>query len=336
MNLTKFFKSGIATLIILALGLVLLFTMNFNKSFDYTGGTMISINTTEFEIVEAKNKVNEVLAENDLRASFISAGENDMGDCLIVKYQIFENINKTNEKVRNDLFETFNYDSADILEEKYITMQTNAEPAYGAEIFIKAFLASLVAVVAVALYMVARHNLTSGFVMIAVAILDLGIMLSLTIIARIPISHYVGLAILGTIAVSISMSFLILNRINKNANDEKNVSLNNSQLVDMSAKENKNRNLYFGLAFIAALILIAIWVDGTASFMLLALILGILGCVFSSYYITPTLWARAYFRKIKKQKTTQEKSNTKKDMGMENLNDGNDDISGTVEIDDNN
>jgi len=183
--------------------------------------------------------------------------------------------------------------------------------------------------------MVARHNLTSGFVMIAVAILDLGIMLSLTIIARIPISHYIGLAILGTVAVSVAISFLILNRINKNSNDEKNISLNNDQLVDMSAKQNKNRNLYFGLAFITALILLAIWIDEAAGFMLTSLMFGVLGCVFSSYYITPTLWARAYFRKVKKRKTTQEKFDTKKETGK-SVENSNDDISEIFETDDRN
>lgn len=303
MNLTKFLKSGIVSLILIAVGLVLLLTAGFNKSFDFTGGTIISINIAEQEFDEAKLNVDKVLVKNNLRASFYGVGENDMGQCLIIKYQIFNDINSTNEQVYEDLFSSFEYDSNDILESKYINMQTNTLPAYGSEVFIKAILASLIALVGIAIYVIARYNLTTGFVLIATSILDLATMFSLTLITRIPISHFIDLAIFGIVGVSIFINFLMLNRINNNAKLEENATLSNRQLADMTVKENSKRNFYFGITFVATLLLLSIWIDSIASFALLSFVLGIITCIFSSYFITPTLWSLSFFRKIKKYKS---------------------------------
>lgn len=311
MNLTKIFKSGIASLFIIIIGFTLLLTVGFNKSFDFTGGTIISINIAELEFEDAKLKVNEVLAENNLYASSFVKGENDTGECLFVKYQVFEDINLINEQVYSDLFLAFDFDLLDDLEAKYIIMQTDTTPLYGSDVFIKGILASFVALIGVAIYIIARHNLTTGFVLVATAILDLGIMFSLTLITRIPISHFISLAILGTTVISLLINFLTLNRINENAKKEENAFFNNSKLVEMSIKESGMKSLYIGIIIIAMLLLISIGIESLASFALVSLLLGVFACVFSSYYIAPTLWALAYFRKTKKIKSSKVNKSSK-------------------------
>lgn len=302
MNLTKFLKAGLLTFLVLALGLVLYLTVDFNKSFDYTGGTVVSVSIKDTETSEAVEKINQALKDNNLNASSIVKGENENGVCFIIKYQIFENINIVNENFKNDLFQSFGYDITDALEESYIIIQTNTSPEFGTEILLKAFLAILVGLVAVALYMFARHNWTSGFAMIAVGILDLGLMLALTLISRLPISGYFIIAILGTVAFSIYASFMQLNTFNTNAKDEKLIKLSNGDITELSVNEQTKKIMYIAFALTASMLILGIWIGGMG-FTLLSLVLGLNVCVLSTRFITPALWALAFHRKTKKQKT---------------------------------
>lgn len=302
MNLTKFLKAGLLTFLVLALGLVLYLTVDFNKSFDYTGGTVVSVSIKDTETSEAVEKINQALKDNNLNASSIVKGENENGVCFIIKYQIFENINIVNENFKNDLFQSFGYDITDALEESYIIIQTNTSPEFGTEILLKAFLAILVGLVAVALYMFARHNRTSGFAMIAVGILDLGLMLALTLISRLPISGYFIIAILGTVAFSIYASFMQLNTFNTNAKDEKLIKLSNGDITELSVNEQTKKIMYIAFALTASMLILGIWIGGMG-FTLLSLVLGLNVCVLSTRFITPALWALAFHRKTKKQKT---------------------------------
>lgn len=302
MNLTKFLKASLLTFLILALGLVFYLTVDFNKSFDFTGGTVVSVNIKDTETSEAVDKINQALKDNNLNASSLIKGENENGICFIVKYQIFENIDTVNENFKNDLFQSFGYDITDALEESYIIMQTNTSPEFGAEIFFKAFLAILTGLVAVALYMFARHNWTSGFTMIAVGILDLALMLALTLIARLPINGYFIIAILGTVCFSIYASFMQLNAFNINAKDEKLIKLSNDDITELSIKEQTKKIMHIVFALTASMIILGIWMEGIG-FTLLSLILGLYASVFSTKFITPKLWSFAFHRKFKKQKT---------------------------------
>lgn len=304
MNLNKFLKSGLVPILILALGLVLLLTINFNKSFDFTGGTVVTVNIREYQVQEAVEKVNSALNENNLRASYLIEGENENGACLIIKYQVFENVNLVNDNFKDDLFEEFGYNESDVLEASYILMQTHVTPEFGTEMFLRAFIAVLVGLVAVAVYMFARHNLTSGFTMIAVAILDLGLMMALTLITRIPLNSYFVLAILGTAILSVILSLIKINNFNKNAKDEKFIKLSNNEITKISAKEENQKIINICIALVVPLLILAVLIDavGTA---IISLILGIIACVYSSNFIMPELWALAFHRKTKKQKATK-------------------------------
>lgn len=314
MNLNKLLKSGLVSILILALGLVLLLTVNFNKSFDFTGGTVVTLNIRDYEVQEAVEKVNTALSENNLVASYLVEGENENGICLIIKYQIFEDVNTVNENFENDLYESFGYDQSDMLEESYILMQTHTSPELGMEVFLKAFIAVLAGLVAVAVYMFARHNLTSGFTMIAVAILDLGLMMALTLITRIPVNGYFVIAILGTALFSITLSFIKLNAFNKDAKDENYIKLNNTEITNISNKEENAKIFKISLALIVALLISAVLLDAIG-IAVISLILGLFSCAFSSRFVTPELWALAFKRRTKKPKNTSKSAI--KDMAVE-------------------
>ena len=302
MNLTKFFKSGLASALVLVIGLAVLLGFDFNRGYDFTGGTVVQVNTTTYELQDAKNKINNVLSENNLQAYSISANaveEGSADDVIItVKYQIFTNVNATNEAVLEDIYTAFGYNSAD----RNVSMIGDLAGAYGTEVFVNAFLAVLVAVVACGIYLFARFNLATAFALIAQAIIDLGIMLAIVLIARIEISSMIGIAIIATTFISIMLGFVILNSLNRIANDTANAKKTNKEIAKLAFTEQSKNIFVFGLSIIVATLLLSFICGDIANGTLTAIAFGVLSCIFSALYITPTLWTLAYVKNIKQPK----------------------------------
>lgn len=306
MNLTKFFKSGLASALVLVIGLAVLLGFGFNKGYDFTGGTVVQVNTRNYELQIAKNKINNVLSENNLQAYSISANtveEGSADDVIItVKYQIFNNVNATNEAVLEDIYTAFGYNSADSIQVNYVSMIGNLAGAYGTEVFVNAFLAVLVALVACGIYLFARFNLATAFSLIAQAIVDLGIMLAIVLIARIEISSMIGITIIATTFISIMLGFVILNSLNRIANDTVNSKKTNKEIAKLAFTEQSKNVFVFGLSIIVATLLLSFICGDIASGTLTAIAFGVLSCIFSALYITPTLWTLAYVKNIKQPK----------------------------------
>lgn len=304
MNLTKFLKSGIIAVLILIVGLVLVCTVNFNRGYDFTGGTVITVNTTTYKTSEAYNKINKVLQNNQLSAYSIGEGENDNGVCIVVKYQLNNNLEK-NEDVLNGLFTSFGYDKSNELETTYIKMVTETSPAYSSLVFSNAFLASLITLVAVAIYMFFRHNWTTGFAVILAGILDIGLMLSLTAITRLSISFGIAFSIITTLIFSIIMSFMQLNRMNRKAKDEEFLKAPNKQIADTCVKEGLFQNIVICVSFAIALLVLAILVGGSVWSSIASIWFGIISVFFTITFIVPTLWTISFEKKVRQPKKQQ-------------------------------
>lgn len=306
MNLTKFFKSGLASAVVLLIGLAVLLGFGFNRGFDFTGGTVIQINSTTYEVQDARNKINNVLNENDLQVYSISANSVEEGSAddtiFTIKYQIFNNVNATNASVLEELYSAFGYNSADTVQSTYIIMAENLTGAYGTAVFINAFLAVFVALIACGIYVFARFNLTTAVALIAQAVLDMGIMLSIVLIARIQISGLIGVAIIATTLISIMIGYVMLNSLNRLANDSTNAKKSNKDIAKLAFKEQSKNIFVFGLSIIVATLLLSFICGDMANSTLTAIAFGVLSIIFSSLYITPALWALAYTRNVKQPK----------------------------------
>lgn len=305
MKLNNFLKSGIATILILVVGLVLMLTVGFNKSFDYTGGTILTVNTTDYEVSESYNKVYKVLGENNIVVSSIGQGENDVGTCLIIKYQIAEDKLAINDKVFEDIFVIFGYDKADAVESSYVTMNTQTTPAYSSIVMSNALLASIITLVGVAIYLFFRHNFVTGFAMIAGGAISIGLMLALTAILRLPINSAMGTAIIATLIVSMIMHYMVLSKMNNLAVDPSVGKVSNSEIADMAIKVERNKLVLISVSAVIALLIIAFAGGGAMWATVLSIILGIISAFFLSIFALPTLWAIAFVRKNPKIKQKQ-------------------------------
>ena len=307
MNLTKFFKSGLASVLVLVIGLAVLLGFGFNRGFDFTGGTVIQVNSTTIVVEDATRKINTVLSEyNNIEVYAVThhtvEDENSDDTYFTIKYQVYNNVGATNSAILEDLYTTFGYNSADSVQSNYIIMTDNLDGAYGTEVFVNAFLAVLVALVACGLYVFARFNLTTAIAMIAQAIVDIGIMLSIVAIARIQITGLIGVAIIATAFISIMFGFVMLNTLNRLATEANNAKKSNQEIAKLAFAEQSKHIFVFGLTIIVATLLLSFICGDMANSTLIATAFGVLSVIFSSLYITPALWALAYTRHIKQPK----------------------------------
>lgn len=312
MNLTNYLKKGFISLFVLILGIVMLFAFGFNRGFDFTGGTIITVNATDYSESEAVQKVNNTLSDyNNIKVCDISVGTLDDEKIITIKYQITTAVETTNNAIFDDLYTQFGYDKTNIVEQKYISIITETAGTYNANVFVNAFLAVLVAVVACAIYIFARYGLTSAFAVIASAILDTATMLSIVLIFRLEISASIGYAIIATAVLSVIFNLFTINRLDSNSREEKYKKLKNAEIADITSREQIKQTLTFATSTIICLLILAIIATAGTSSAMIAVAFAVLAIVVSSLYITPNLWALAYVRRvrakiIKKVETTAE------------------------------
>ena len=193
MSWTNYLKKGIASLLVLALALVMFVAFGVNKSFDFSGGTIVSVNAKEYTQSQAVQKINTVFSEqSNLKIASMSVGTSNDEKVITIKYQVWGDVDATNLAVENGLFAAFGYDKQNAVEQNFITMTTNVQPAYNNAVLTYALLGALVALVAVAFYMWLRHGLSTAITLIASVVIDVLVALAIMVIFRIEMSANIG------------------------------------------------------------------------------------------------------------------------------------------------
>lgn len=306
MNLTKFLRNSAIVLGVLVLALIAFLVFNFNKSFDFTGGTIANINTTTYTQEQVTKSINDVMKENKISSYTLNFGDADENNIVVLKYQISENVEATNINVEDDLYTIFGYDQDNSVESTYITLIGNVEAPYTSGVFYYALLAVLVLGVACAIYMFLRHNITSGFAMFAQLIIDIGLLFAALLIFRLEISSLTGVAIAATAIISLIMSFITLNNLNAASKEEKYSKTSNFEIAEIVTKNNVKSTFIIAVGLAVCSILVGALSLSNAVFTSLAICLGVVAAFFTSQYITPMLWASSYTRKTKTPKAQKQ------------------------------
>lgn len=315
--ITNLLKKGIITIFVLVVGIGMCLLCGFNKSFDFTGGTVISIDITTISEDSAKLKANNVLEEYEIKATSMSVGENSSGhDILVIKYQ--QSQDAVNEQVLEDLYAAFEYDKTIPLEESYIKLTQNLSSAYSSSVVLNALIATLTLLVAVGVYLGLRYGLGSAITAIVAGILDVATMLSLVLIFRVFVGVELGYSILAIVGLSLIFNTITLSNLRKNALDENMKKLTNQEIADLTIKQNLKTMLL--LAGIVCAIFVAfslLTINSGASTASLSLALGMLGVLVSSIFITPTIWSFGNIARSKKpkvKKVAQQETETIEEM----------------------
>ena len=75
MSWTNYLKKGFASIIVLTLALVMFVAFGLNKGFDFTGGTIVTVNAKEYSQTVATEKINTAFSgQQNLKISSMSVG----------------------------------------------------------------------------------------------------------------------------------------------------------------------------------------------------------------------------------------------------------------------
>lgn len=335
----------IAPIIIILVGVVLLCSVGFNLGIDFTGGSNMTIfvdgegeySEQKFDIdndlAKIEDKVNEVLKGFGLSVSTIqkttitdhSLGISD-GDAVIVKYQndnskTTEEIEAVNDEIRLALLEAFGFtgqknpedpnekwtiDDFDEIENAGLVTNGGVTTASAsAELMMKSFIALLVAMVLILIYVAFRFELTSGLAAILALFHDVLVTASVMLICRIQINVSFIAALITILGYSINNTIIIFDRMRDDVKTARNANLkiDNNLVANRSVKDTMMRSLLTMLTtFVMIFFITVIGVADIREFAF-PIMIGILVGFYSSVFLTPGLWAIAYKPRKRKKKS---------------------------------
>jgi len=343
----------IAPLAICLIGLVLLCTVGFNLGIDFTGGTNMTIfvdkegayseqkYNVNTDLSKIENKINSVLKEYGLEVSTMqkttmsdSVLPITNGDAVAIKFQNNNELEtseilKINEEIRIRLLIEFGFiklgadetaenvdlskfDNAGLVKNNDITTASAS-----AELMMKSFIALLVAVVIILIYVACRFEITSGLAAILALFHDIIVTASVILICRIQINVAFIAALITILGYSINNTIIIFDRMRDDLKMAKQTGakIDNRLVANNAVRSTMMRSVLTGVTtFIMIFMITVIGVADIREFAF-PIMVGILAGFYSSVFITPGLWAVAYRpRKRKNNGVKSKKKDNEKEI----------------------
>ncbi len=332
----------IAPIVICLVGVVLLCTLGFNLGIDFTGGSNMTIYldtdgtyTVDDSVVSTnqrvlEQKINNVLREygldintyQDTTMNISGMGIED-GKAVIIKYQNNNKletakIEEINDKIRLDLLKAFKYVDEDATLETIGSIEESALIANGgittasasSELMMKSFIALLVAILLILVYVAFRFEFTSGLAAILALFHDLLVTTSIMLICRIEINVSFIAALVTILGYSVNNTIIIFDRMRSDLKTAKqsNAKISNQEVANGAVRASFMRTILTTLTtFIMIFMVTVIGVPDIREFAF-PIMIGILAGFYSATCLTPGLWAIAYRpKKNKKSSNSQPK-----------------------------
>lgn len=325
----------IAPLVIVLVGIIILSTLGFNLGIDFTGGSNMTIfvdkegtySSQKFDVDKDLNaieqKANEVLKEYGLFVNTIqktTMSDKDMGlsngTAVIIKYQNdntleTDEIENMNEEIRLELLKEFGFVGEDVTLET-LSLETNkglvanggvTTASASAELMMKSFIALLVAVALILIYVAFRFEMTSGLAAILALFHDLLVTASVMLICRVEINVSFIAALITILGYSINNTIIIFDKMREDLKSKQNANekIDNVSIANNSVKSTLMRSVLTMITtFIMIFFITVIGVTDIREFAF-PIMVGILAGFYSSVFLTPGLWAIAYRPKKKKK-----------------------------------
>ena len=305
-NYVKNFKWFlIAPIMIAVVGMILLFTIGFNTGIDFTGGTIIQVvpvesqynlnNQDDYNVV--KSKVDSVLSVYEITGSMYQTSETDVGLAILVRYKDIDGktdaeMNAINDQVISALRTEFGFSEHDVPQR--ISGNQRIGATASSELIMNVFLAILVSVALILIYIVFRFEFTSGMATILTIFHDVIITASLMLILRVQINASFVAALITVVGYSINNTIIIFDRIRENSIKPQYAEASNAEIANVSIKETMMRSINTTLTTLLTISMVAIiGVDAIREFAI-PILVGIMAGFYSSVFIAPSLWVVAY------------------------------------------
>lgn len=265
----------IFSLIVIGIGVVFYFTKGMNYGIDFTGGTVIEVNTNTF--IE-EEKIRDIMTEYDNTVSVVYSGENK--EKIIIKSTRDFNSAELGT-IKHQFEEKLGIDRKSISSDS-----TGA--TMGKEIQRKAIISIVIASLLMLVYITIRFEFTFGLSSVIALIHDVLITLSFYAIFSFPVNSSLIAAILTVVGYSINATIIIFDRIREN---RRNFSkLSKEEIINTSLKSTMRRSILTTLTTLLAVL--TLYYVGVESVKVLALplIIGMISGTYSSICIAPNLW----------------------------------------------
>lgn len=265
----------IFSLIVIGVGVVFYFTKGMNYGIDFTGGTVIEVNTNSF--IE-EEKIRDIMTEYDNTVSVVYSGENK--EKIIIKSTKDFNSAELGT-IKHQFEEKLGIDRKSISSDS-----TGA--TMGKEIQRKAIISIVIASLLMLVYITIRFEFTFGLSSVIALIHDVLITLAFYAIFSFPVNSSLIAAILTVVGYSINATIIIFDRIREN---RRNFSkLSKEEIINTSLKSTMRRSILTTLTTLLAVL--TLYYVGVESVKVLALplIIGMISGTYSSICIAPNLW----------------------------------------------
>ena len=315
----------IAPAAIILVGVILLCTLGFNLGIDFTGGSNMTIyidgeNYSISNLGKIEDAVQGVLTEHGLKITTVQTTEMTLKDAddneirsnasaVIVKYQnnnslTTDEIKEENEHIKEELLTVFGYTSAD--EVNYIENGGITTASASAELMMKSFIALLVALVLVLIYVALRFEITAGLAAILALFHDLLVTGSVILMFRTQVNVAFIAALITVLGYSINNTIIIFDRMRSDVKTARNANerIDNNKIANNAVKGTMMRSLLTGITTLIMVLMITIIGVADIREFAFPILVGIIAGFYSSVFITPGLWAIAY-RPRKRKKVTQ-------------------------------
>lgn len=260
---------------IIVLGLIMMVVNGLNYGIDFTGGTSIQIKIGQMITVD---EAREIVDEYDKEASILHIGTKQ--DEIMIRSKMDFSNNEINEII-DKFAEKYNIKENEFQTEKF-------GPFMGKEIKKKALLSSLIAVVAMLIYISWRFEFNFAIAAIIALIHDVLITFSVYTIFKIPVNSAFIAAILTILGYSINDTIVIFDRIREETKLNPRTNLEN--IINGSIKKSLTRTINTSLTTLIAVILLYILGVEDVKVLALPLIFGVISGTYSSLFIASPLW----------------------------------------------
>ena len=302
-----FIKNKKVTLIIVAvvlvIGILSFLVRGLNLDIDFTGGYELTVDLGETATGDIAANVESVIRhDTELGDDYISSVSYSGSSVMI--------------ESRTEMPAEQQAHLLDALSEQYPNLSRDVNLSatserFGAHMMRNAFLAVIIAVVLMLIYIAFRFEIASGLASIICLLHDLFVMLTVYSLFQIPISSSIIAAFLTILGYSINATIVVFDRIRENR--KRQAELPFEDVVDVSVHETMGRSfnttlttlLTIGAIFVACAITVA--VSPTSNLGNLrdfsgTLIIGIVAGLFSSVFLSGMLWNALSFIRIGKGK----------------------------------
>lgn len=308
------------SIVLMIVSVVSLLTRGFNLDTDFAGGIAVTYEIkADFDVADVENIVSNALGADQKASSVQRSNDNE----VVIKFGYDNSLE--NDEARSDfalskvsaittsLVEKYDPNGAAAVEEDAAVEETaegenpeeNAEevkeavvtlknqdiisPSTGQELARSAFWMSLLACVAILLYVTFRFEFVSGVVAVVCLVHDVLILLGIYSIAGWSVDTNFIAAILTVLGYSINNTIVIMDRIRENTRHARKESY--AEIADNSVNQTIGRSINTTITTLLTIGMVYILGVTSIKAFALPIIIGILIGFYSSVFVAGSLWA---------------------------------------------